>query len=143
MKQNDEVIARRVLATLAEIKDLFRSHSIEIRRMNNVRGTLHAVEVIKYETGPVLEGYMDAELADGTILSWLLDARWAEDSWTIETKIARSAEGEQDVLESLPISTVGTLDEFIRSLIEAAHRLLGLRPASLSGPVVNREGRVG
>jgi hypothetical protein len=138
MKQNDEVIARRVLATLAEIKDLFRNHSIEIRRMNGVRGTLHAVEVIKYETGPVLEGYMDAELADGTILSWLLDVRWTEDSWTIEAKMARSAKGEQDVLESLPISNARTLDEFIRILVDTAHRLLGLRPALLFGPLVNR-----
>jgi hypothetical protein len=138
MKQDEEVVARRVLGTLAEVKDLFRIHSIAIRRMNGVQRTLHAVEVIKYETGPVLEGYMDAELADGTILSWLLDVSWTEDSWMIEAKTARSAGGEQDILEALPSANVHSLDEFIQNLMEAVRRLLELRPSFLAGPVVNR-----
>jgi hypothetical protein len=127
----DEIVGRRVFEALANVKEAFRNHSVEVRRLKSVLKTLQAVEVIKYESGSILEGYSEAELSDGTTLSWLLDVNWTENSWTIETKLARSRNSEQDTVHELPAIKVDTLDEFLERLLATTHRLLGLRPPGL------------
>lgn len=135
MKPNEEIIARRVLEAVAEVKDLFRNHAVAMRRHQGVSKTLNGVEVIKYKSGPVLEGYVDAELADGTTFSWLLDVKWPDNSWIIEaTTAARSSSGgDQETVEQLPSVTVKNVDEFLQALLEAVRQLLDLRPSSLRG----------
>jgi len=66
---------------------------MEISRMKRVEKALNAVEVIKYESGTLIEECVDAELNDGTAISWLLDVSWTSDSWTIEASLEMSSAG--------------------------------------------------
>jgi hypothetical protein len=133
MNLNEEILARRVLEAVSEVKELFRKHAIAVDRLKSVSRTLEAVEVIKYQSGTMLEAYAEAELRDGTFVSWLMDGNWTEDSWAIEAELAGTSHGEQETLQKLPAVRVESVDEFLEALIEVAGKLLELRSPAL-GP---------
>ena len=132
MTKNDETIARQLLETLAQVTDLFRNGAVTVGRHNKVSKTVNAVEFIKSTTGPMLTGYLDAELKDGSAISWLLDLRWTDNAWTIEARLARSTVKGQETIQELPTESVDEFDHLVRSLIRIGSQLLALRTPELS-----------
>jgi len=132
MTKNDETIARQLLETLAQVTDLFRNGAVTVGSHNKVSKTVNAVEFIKSATGPMLTGYLDAELKGGTAISWLLDLRWTDNAWTIEARLARSTVKGQETIQELPTESVDEFDHLVRSLIRIGSQLLALRTPELS-----------
>ena len=132
MNSNDERIAREVLQAVAQITFLMRDQAVTIGRLSSVKETLTAVEFYDSAEGPpILSGYVDAKLKDETAVSWLLDMTWTDKIWTVDSKLASSAGGEQDILQELPTITVQTVGELPQRLVETVRRLLELRPPAL------------
>jgi hypothetical protein len=48
------------------------------------------LKFVKSTSGYVIAGHVDAELRDGTAISWLLDVTWTDQLWTVEAGLARS-----------------------------------------------------
>lgn len=124
MTESPETTARRLLEVLARIKDLLRNHGIVIRRQKNVSRTQDALEVIPYNSGPVIEGYVEAELQDGSAISWLLDVTWNNEQWKIAARLTRSARDTQETLWELEEQTVSDFEQFTNRLTEVVKQLL-------------------
>jgi len=126
-----EAIARQVLDTVAGITALFRAHAIATRRRRRVTKVISRVEIPKYETGAMIEGYVDAELDNGAAVSWLLDVSWNDEAWNVEARLARSTKEGQEVLQELPAETTQELGDFLAGLVRTTERLLTLEPPEL------------
>ena len=132
MIPNEERIARQVLESIAQATSLFRERAVSIERLPSVKRTITALEFYKSVNGPpVLSGYLDAQLQDGTAVSWLLDVTWTDETWIMNLKLARSSGGEQEVLQELPTITVQTVPELPSKLSQAVRQLLEIRPPFL------------
>ena len=132
MTKNDETIARQLLETLAQVTDLFHNSAVTVGRNNKVSKTVNSVEFIKSATGPMLTGYLDAELKDGTAVSWLLDVTWTNHAWTIEARLARSTIKGQETIQELPTESVDEFAHLVRGLLKIVNQLLALRTPELS-----------
>jgi hypothetical protein len=131
MTKHDETIARQLLGTLAQVTDLFRNNAVSVGRHNKVSKTVNAVEFIRSTTGPMLTGYLDAELKDGTALSWLLDVVWSDESWTICARLARTTRNGPETIQMLPTEEIREFDHFRDSLLRIVQQLLALRSPAL------------
>lgn len=120
-----------ILQILAEATFVLREQSVVIRRLRLVKETQTALEFQRSDGSPVLFGYVDAELHDGTAISWLVDVTWTESSWTIECELTKSAGGEQRSLQKMPTITAQALNDLREKLLGALDALLALRPDPL------------
>jgi hypothetical protein len=125
MKESAEFTGKKMLETLAEVKDLLRNHSIAMDRLSDV------THVIPYNRGPVLEGYVEAEIQDGSALSWLLEATWDDEGWQIEASVVRTTRDTQETLQELPPENIPSFDQFTVRLVAVVKELLAIRIAIL------------
>ncbi len=127
MNASDErVVARRLLEALAETNRLFRDHAVALRRSPGVASAQASLEVCSYESGPVVEGYVDATLANGDGICWCLDVRWDERCWTIEATLDRRSGDRQKTIAELPVERASEVDEFVSTLKRVVAELLSL-----------------
>jgi hypothetical protein len=128
MNENtQDAAAKRLLEALADINRLLRDHAVELRRSSAATHAQAYLEAVSYKSGPVLEGYVDATLANGDVVCWCLDARWDQNSWTIEATLDRRGGDRQDTVAELPTETATDLDAFLGMLKRVAGELLALR----------------
>ncbi len=128
MNENiQDAVAKRLLGALAEIDRLLRNHAMELRGSPAVRNAQASLGMALYENGPVLEGYVEAGLANGDSVCWCLDVRWNQDSWTIEATLDRKSGDRQQTVKELPVENLDDLDGFLRALKRIVHELLSLR----------------
>lgn len=120
-------VAKQLLEVLAETNRLFRDHVVRLGRSSVATKAQARLEVASYRNGSVIEGYVDAELANGESVCWLLDVRWDPDSWTINASLATQSGDRQETLRELPSQTVNDFDSFLQTLKRVAIELLALR----------------
>jgi hypothetical protein len=131
MTKSEETTARQLMDTLAQLTELFRHNAVTVGKHTKVSKTLNALEFTRSTTGPLLTGYLDAELKDGTALSWLLDVAWTDESWSIQAKLARSTRDGQDTIQELPGEEISGFEYFRSRILDTTRRLLALRAAPL------------
>jgi hypothetical protein len=132
MNTSEETITRQVLESLSEVTFLFRDRAVALERLPEVKEVLTALEFYETTSGsPMLSGYVDAALNDGTGTTWAWDLTWTDETWIIECKLDRSIGGEQELLQELPPTTVQTVRELPPMLVETARQMLQLRPSWL------------
>lgn len=122
-----DAAAKRLLGVLADINRLLRDHAVELRRSASATDVQSYLEVVAYRSGPILEGYVDAKLANGEAVCWCLDVRWNQDSWTIEASLDRKSGDRQETVAELHPVTVASLDDFLSALRRVVGELLPLR----------------
>jgi hypothetical protein len=128
------VVAKQLLDVLAETNRLFRDHVVRLGRSSVATKAQACLEVASYRNGSVIEGYVEAELANGGSVCWLLDVGWDADCWTIEARLAKQSGDRQETLRELPTHTVKDFDSFLRTLKQVATELLALRiPEATTG----------
>lgn len=132
MNDSPEAAAKSMLDLQGEVKELLRNHAIAVRKLQDVIRTLDALEVIGYSSGPVLEGYVEAELRDGSALSWLLEVSWDNEGWAIDARLARSSRDRQDTLKEFSTEKVRDLGQFAIRLKEVVGRLLRVSLVALN-----------
>jgi hypothetical protein len=121
-----DIAVKRLLETLAETNRLLRDHAVKLRRSPAVTKARTSLEVVSYRNGPVLEGYVEAELTDGEVVCWCLDVRWTPDSWSVETTVDRKTGDRQKTVKELPTETATDIDGFLEVLERAVRALLAL-----------------
>ena len=114
------------MEALARVDRALRDHAIRLRRTSAVTSANARLEPVLYESGHVLEGYVEATLANGDAVCWCLDVRWSEESWIIEATLDRKAGDRQEIVEELPLETGTDLAAFIEALNRVVRELLAL-----------------
>lgn len=90
-----------------------------------------------YESGTMLEAYVEAELDGGKTICWWLDVKWRAQEWSIQSSVSLNDDQGQRVLKNFPDKTPQTLDDLIKQLQEAASdlaayaRSMDLNPSSI------------
>jgi hypothetical protein len=127
---------KRVLELLGEIKGMLRDRAIELRRLPAAKAfkIQHSLEVISYQNGYVLEGYLDVIFADGEGVAWLFDVGWDRNTWGVESSLDRVSSGKSETVEHC-VETPGDFDEPVRSLRRIVPELLAMNiPESEGNP---------
>ena len=86
-----------------------------------------ALEVMRYESGSCVEGYIDAELRDGNGISWRFDVTWDSDYWKIRGMLERNSAFGNEVVEQIPPEIVPRSAGLPEALARTAERLVQLR----------------
>lgn len=118
--------AKRLLEAVAETNKLLREHAVQLRRSSAATSAQTSLEVVSYKKGPVLEGYVEAELPNGNSVCWCLDVRWNQHSWTIEATLDRKSGDRQQTVKELPSQTAGDFESFLNALRWMVRELLAL-----------------
>jgi hypothetical protein len=126
-------VAKQLLEVLAETNRLFRDHAVHLRRSLVATKAQACLEVVSYTNGAVLEGYVEAELANGDSLCWCLDVRWDQNSWTIEATLDKKSGDRQETVKELPVRTVSDFADFLDALKHVASELLTLSVPEVQG----------
>src|SRR5579863_2180118 len=124
-------MVREVLESLGHINRAFRDTATKLERLPQVENTVTALEVMSYENGPSIEGYIDAELKGGSGISWRFDVRWDADSWNIRGTLERNTASGNEVVQRVPPENVTQIVQLPEALTRMAQRLLELRSEEL------------
>lgn len=123
-----ENIIRELLKVLGETTRLLREHASVLERRPDVKSVSTRCEVVYYKSGSMIEGFVDAELNDGTGLSWCLDVTWSDNSFHVEATLDRSSKGGSETLQRLHVPEMYNVNEFCKVLSSATRALLALNP---------------
>jgi hypothetical protein len=123
-RDRDSKRAAALLSALAESNERLIAFKEQVRAHPEVVGAQHALELRGYDSGPVLEGYVDAELRSGHALAWWLDVHWGEEGWRVEASVRVDREEGEDILHVFPVRQATTLDDFISELNGAVADLI-------------------
>ena len=113
------------MALLAQVSDQMFVVAAGLRKKPNVKSVSKGVDVRKYrdevrfDDKPFydFEAYVEAEMEDGCLLSWLVDINCTPLSWEIQRAIIRSPE--DDVTRTFPNVSSPTFLEFLRKATDA------------------------
>jgi hypothetical protein len=84
---------------------------------------VNSLECRKYQTGSMLEGFVDVELRNGNALCWNLEVSWNDESWKIDTRILINDPKGQITAHKFNDRTTNTMKEFLELLGEAVEEL--------------------
>jgi hypothetical protein len=90
---------------------------------HEVVGVVNSLECRKYQTGSMLEGYVDVELRNGNALCWNLEVSWSDECWMIDTRILINDSEGQVTAHKFNDRTAYTMKEFLELLGEAVEEL--------------------
>jgi hypothetical protein len=101
---------------LISLSETLQSHPAVVR-------ALRGFDCRYYQTGVMVELYVDAELQNGYAMSWWVDLSWTETNWIIESKILINRDQGQEVLKEFPDKSPETLKDLIDQLKETISTL--------------------
>jgi hypothetical protein len=119
----DNKQALKLLHSIALSNEMLITLSQSLRARPDVIQVLHSLEARNHQSGAALEGYVDAELANGKAICWWLDASWQGEHWAIETSILVNDDQGQHKLKDFKDRAPKTLDDFVVQLEEATFEL--------------------
>lgn len=122
----DEITIRKILKVLGATNRLLRDHAVAVERRPNVKSAVTKLEVVNYENGPRVEGFVDAEMDNGTGLCWCLDVTWTDDSFQIEATLDRNSSDGSETLERIPTAYVHDVKQLPEILTRVTRALLAL-----------------
>ena len=80
--------------------------------------TVHRlIECHPYQTGSMLDGYVEAELRTGIACTWWFDLTWTSEQWTIDSKVTVNADQGQEVIHEYPPLHSQTVVQCVSDLI--------------------------
>jgi hypothetical protein len=101
---------------LARLTEQLIAFAAALRAREGVVSVTRGLEFRHYETGPVVECFLDAELQDGSARCWWIDCQPVETGWVVEASVRRvDAEGQERIL-ALPSRQPPTLEELGEAL---------------------------
>lgn len=94
-----------------------------MERRSDVKSTKTRLEVVNYQTGPMVEGFVEAE---GTALCWSFDLTWTDDAFRIKATLDRSSSKGSETLEQLPAKVLHNVEQLPEALTDITRALLAL-----------------
>lgn len=123
---NAEETTRKILGALGQVNRILRDHSAGMERRDDVKSTMTRLEVVNYQTGPMVEGFIEAEMGNGTALCWNFDLTWTDDAFRIEATLDRSSSKGSETLKRLPTKVLHHAEQLPDALTDVTRALLAL-----------------
>lgn len=118
------IYAIRFLEAIAGINVKLTEFARILRSEPQVSRIQHNFECHKYQSGAMLEGFVDAELHSRKAITWWLDVKWSVDQWVITARILLNHEQGQDVIKEFPDRITDEFNTSLEYLTQAADELL-------------------
>lgn len=96
----------------------------KLREKPEVVQVKHSLECVSYDDKVLLEGYVDAELLSGKAIAWVLEMKWNEENWHIESSVLVNDEQGQDSILQFPDRIALSLDICLEQLFLATMDLV-------------------
>lgn len=117
-------LAAEVMTLLARCNERLGQIALMAGSLPGVMSVSNRLELRDYRSGPLMEGFVDAELADGSARSIWLQVAWSSRVWTLESSLlAVDNGGRQEVLREFPREEIGAFQELEPILMNALQRL--------------------
>jgi len=117
--------ATRVFQGIARCNAALIDLSEVVRLSPEVTAVVRGLDFRGYQTGTVIEGYVDAELTSGKAICGWLEVRWTEEHWIIETRVLVNDATGQRTYKEFAERAPQTLDDFLVQLNDATSNLVG------------------
>jgi hypothetical protein len=106
----------RLLNAIADSNEQLSAVSENLRLRPGVIHVMRDLDIRKYETGTMIEMFIDVELKGGRAISWSLDIHCHETDWDIDASVRIIHEDGQDPIQEFPARTAKTAEDFIAQL---------------------------
>ena len=118
----------KLLVAIGTCHVLMKHHAHEVRSRPKVTSVTHWINMYNVDDAFRLEEYVDAELSDGSAISWALELTVTEQSIGVEADIRRIHKGGQDVLSEIADCIYSTAIECSNGLPEIVRYLCSSNP---------------
>jgi len=122
----------KALQAFANCSFILGELAINLRKHPQIIRALNALEFRQYQTGSMVEGYVDVELQDGRALCWWIDIQWQE-TWKISSRIYLNDSEEQKTVHEFTERLTSDLDTCIYEIDIATHELVRFDALKLIG----------
>jgi hypothetical protein len=103
----------KLLECIAACNEQFIALSQWLNSLSNVKNVCRGFDCRAYETGTLLEAYVEAELDEGKVTCWWLDVSWDEEGWQIQASVLVTDDQGQRVLKNFPEKKPQTLEGLV------------------------------
>ena len=112
-----------MLEVLADLDAKIRDLALSVRSRQGVIGGSQWFACRRYEAGPMVECYLEVELANDREVCFWLDIVWDIAGWRIDSRVSVTYPGGQDTLHDASEPRVGTLEECIVNINVVSARM--------------------
>ena len=116
--------AIRLLEAIAAANSRLMELAALVRPHPNVVNVQRSLQCWQYQPRPVLEGWVDATLASGKGIAWVITVTWDDEVWTISPKVVMNVDNGQDTLVELKEQTADNFSSMIEGLTYAMSELI-------------------
>jgi hypothetical protein len=117
-------LAAEIFSLLARCSERLNHIAQEVRGLPNVLQVCQRLEFRDYRSGSLLEGFVDAELSDGTAKTLWFELSWASKEWALQSSVlAMGHDGVQEIVREFPTVKIRSLQEFQEGLEGVIRRL--------------------
>ena len=134
---NESRHAVRLFESLADWNFEFTKLAQKFRPHPDVLRVSSNIEHRKYQSGTVIESYVELELKNDKSLCWWLEVRWDDKNWFIDSRILLNDLEGQNTIHQFDERLVTTLDSFLLQLSEAIQELVRYDALSLPGIILS------
>jgi hypothetical protein len=115
---------RRVLESLAKCNEMLVGLAQKLRQTAGTVDVRRGFELRAYQSGVLLEGYVEAELESSKVLCGWIESSWNEQSWLVETSVLLNDETGQRTYHKFEDRTPSTVDDLVQQLQDAVSDLI-------------------
>lgn len=101
----------RLLNAVADSNEQLNTLSERLRLSPGAVSVVRDLDIRKYETGTVIEMFLDVELQSGRAISWGLDIHCRETEWDIDASVRIIHQDGQDLIQGFPARTAKTVED--------------------------------
>ena len=129
----ESTLVIKLLESLADWNFKFSRLAMNFQDHPEVEKSSSNVEFCKYQTGTIIEGYVDLELKNDKSLCWWLEVRWNDLNWFVESSIILNDFEGQNVIYKFEEKFSTTFDSFLIQLSESIEQLIEFDAFNLPG----------
>ncbi|MCW3094439.1 MAG: hypothetical protein JWL77_57 [Chthonomonadaceae bacterium] len=100
-------------------KQIIETLALSMRKHPSVVGTHSGVELRHYESGPIIEAYVEAELSNGNAVTWWLDVRPSGKAWSFEARILGNDDRGEITLHVFPTVAASSVQGCVKAFHHA------------------------
>lgn len=125
--------AVRLLESFADCGIEFLKLAQKMQPHPDVVRVSHDFECKKYQSGSLIEGYVDLELKNGKSLCWWLEVSWSPENWLIDSRIMINDSEGQVTAHKFEDKTPTSFNDFLVQLAETMQELVHFDAFGLIG----------
>ena len=116
----------RLLKIAAQCNEMMATLARRVAEQADVLSAKSAIDIRSYTDRVCLELFVDAELSQGTALTWWIELVWRQSKWGVEAAVRIVHRDGQDLLQQVAAHECSSEETCFESLMEAAATLTAM-----------------